>query len=124
MIEIANNFEKLATIRGGMELSWIQKHVLLVLIRHRTARVKELMPSDIAANLFAYHLDGLVATKLVEKAGRGVYTLTPKGEKFVGSFSTALDRQVENIKTVVMLMGGTVMSICYFAGAASRTLAR
>lgn len=86
-----------------MDLSWIQKHALLILIRQREARVKELMPSDIAPNLFAYHLDGLVVAKLIEKHGRGVYQLTAKGEKFIGTFSTALDKQVEAIKTVVML---------------------
>lgn len=88
-----------------MELSWIQKHALLVLIRHKTARVKDLMPLDVAANLFAYHLDGLATAKLIEKSARGVYRLTATGEKFVGTFSTALDCQVENIKTVVMLYG-------------------
>ena len=87
------------------DLSWIQKHVLLVLIRTSTARVKDLMPSDIASNLFAYHLEGLVAAKLVEKTERGVYRLTTKGEKFVGTFSTMLDKQVEKVKTVIMLYG-------------------
>jgi hypothetical protein len=40
---------------------------------------------------------------LVEKVARGTYTLTPHGEKFVGSFSTKTNRLSENIKTVVML---------------------
>ncbi|MGB4762233.1 MAG: hypothetical protein WBP12_02645 [Candidatus Saccharimonas sp.] len=87
------------------DLSWIQKYVLLILIRTPSARVKELMPPDIASNLFAYHLDGLVAAKLIEKAGRGVYRLTTKGEKFVGTFSTMLDKQVEKVKTVIILYG-------------------
>lgn len=87
-----------------MELNWIQKHALLVLVRQQSARVKELTPRDVPSNLFAYHLDGLVAMKLIEKTGRGVYSLTTKGQKFVGSFSTLLDRQVENIKTVIMLV--------------------
>lgn len=86
-----------------MEFSWIQKHVLLLLIRNRTARVKDLLPSDVPANQFSYHLDGLVSQGLITKTSRGTYTLTVKGEKLVGTFSTALDKQVENIKTVVML---------------------
>lgn len=101
--KIAKRFENLLQSGVMMDLSWIQKHALLILIRQREARVKELMPPDIAPNLFAYHLDGLVAAKLIEKHGRGVYRLTAKGEKFIGTFSTALDKQVEAIKTVVML---------------------
>jgi hypothetical protein len=88
-----------------MEFSWIQKHVLLLLIRSRAARVKDLQPSDVPANQFSYHLDGLVSQGLIVKKSRGTYTLTTKGEKLVGTFSTALDKQVENIKTVVMLYG-------------------
>lgn len=88
-----------------MEFSWIQKQVLLKLIRSRTARVKDLLPPGVPANQFAYHLDGLVSRGLIVKQGRGMYTLTAGGEKLVGTFSTLLDRQVENIKTVVMLYG-------------------
>lgn len=86
-----------------MEFSWIQKHVLLVLIRQRTARVKDLLPQDMPANQFAYHLDGLVDSGVITKQARGTYMLTAKGQKLVGTFSTALDKQVENIKTVVLL---------------------
>ncbi|HEU0266810.1 MAG TPA: hypothetical protein VFQ70_04230, partial [Candidatus Saccharimonadaceae bacterium] len=88
-----------------MEFSWIQKRVLLKLIRSQAARVKDLQPADVPANQFAYHLDGLVSRGLTEKLARGTYTLTAKGEKLVGTFSTLLDRQVENIKMVVMLVG-------------------
>lgn len=88
-----------------MEFSWIQKHVLLLLIRNRTARVKNLQPPDVPANQFAYHLNGLISQALIVKTSRGTYTLTTKGENLVGTFSTALDKQVENIKTVVMLYG-------------------
>lgn len=88
-----------------MELSWIQKHILLILIRQRSARLKDLQLPEIPANQFAYHLNGLVTEKVVVKISRGTYALTAKGEGLVGTFSTALDRQVENIKTVVMLYG-------------------
>lgn len=88
-----------------MELSWIQRHILLVLIRTSAARAKDLLPPDIPANQFVYHLEGLIARKYVYKLSRGTYALTPKGETLAGTFGTALNKQVENIKTVVMLYG-------------------
>lgn len=88
-----------------MELSWIQKHVLLVLIRMPSARVKDLQPADIPANQFMYHLDGLMARGLVTKIARGTYTLTPKGQKLAGTFSTLIEKQVEDVKTVILLYG-------------------
>lgn len=88
-----------------MEFSWIQRHVLLVLIRKPTARSKDLVPPDIPANQFSYHLEGLIACGLVSKISRGVYALTPAGERTVGMFSTKLNKQVEAIKTVVLFYG-------------------
>lgn len=86
-----------------MEFSWIQRHALLILIRKRTARAIELCPPDVAANLFSYYLDRLVAGGYVEKVARGEYGLTTKGQKVAGTFSTSTERQTENLKTVVML---------------------
>lgn len=60
-------------------------------------------PSGVPANLFSYHLDGLITAKLIEKSARGTYTLTAKGQKFAGKFSTATNRQTEEIKTVIIL---------------------
>lgn len=88
-----------------MELSWIQKHILLILIRVPTARLKDFQIDGVPANQLAYHLDVLIAQKIVTKLSRGTYALTPKGETLAGTFGTALNRQVENIKTVVMLYG-------------------
>lgn len=88
-----------------MKLSWIQRHALLVLLRRESARVKDLCPDDVAANLFSYHLDGLVTARIIEKSARGVYRLTTKGQKLAGTFSTLTERVSENIKTVVMLYG-------------------
>lgn len=88
-----------------MELSWIQRYALLVLLRRESARVKDLCPRDVAANLFSYHLDGLISADVVEKSARGVYRLTTKGQKLAGTFSTLTERVSENIKTVVMLYG-------------------
>ena len=86
-----------------MELSWIQQHVLFVLVRNKVATVKELQPNAIEANLFSYHLNGLVKQGYVEKVARGTYTLTDMGEKYVGALSTSTKRITENIKTVILL---------------------
>ncbi len=88
-----------------MELSWIQRHALFVLLRSESARIKDMTPPDVPANLFSYHLDGLIKMGIIEKAGRGVYRLTAKGLKFAGKFSTATNHMTEEIKTVVMLYG-------------------
>lgn len=88
-----------------MEMSWIQRHALAVLLRSEAARLKDMRPDDVAANLFTYHLGGLVAGNYITKSGRGVYQLTSKGLKLAGTFSTGSLRSTENIKTVVMLYG-------------------
>ncbi|MEO5949161.1 MAG: hypothetical protein ABIP74_02050, partial [Candidatus Saccharimonas sp.] len=85
-----------------MELSWIQQYALMVLVRQESARVKDLTPRDIPANAFAYHLSGLVGQKLIEKTGRGTYSLTPEGQKIAGHFSTSTNKQSDEIKTVIM----------------------
>lgn len=90
-----------------MELSWIQRHTLLILLRTKSARVKDLIPPGVAANLFSYHLDGLVTKKMIEKTSRGTYDLTTKGQKIAGKFSTATNEFTEDIKAVVMLVGKT-----------------
>lgn len=88
-----------------MKLTWIQRHALMVLLRNDAVRIKELTPPDIAANLFAYHLEGLVVEGIVEKAARGTYRLTTKGQKFAGTLSTLTEKKSDEIKTVVMLYG-------------------
>lgn len=86
-----------------MELSWIQRHIVSVLLRNKAARVKELCPPDVPANQFSYHLEAMTQKGLVEKVARGTYRLTPLGERFIGSVSAATNKPVENIKTVIML---------------------
>lgn len=86
-----------------MELSWIQRYALMALLRAESVRVKDMIPPDVTANLFSYHLDGLLVAKLIEKTGRGTYALTTKGQKFAGKFSTLTNYQAEEIKTVIML---------------------
>lgn len=41
--------------------------------------------------------------KYITRVSRGIYALTPSGQKFAGNFSTATYHQVDNIKTVLML---------------------
>ena len=86
-----------------MELSWIQKHILFVLIRQEYARPKELAPEGVELNLFSYHLKALIQEGFIAKHQRGVYTLTALGEKYVGSLSTTTRKTTDNIKTVIML---------------------
>lgn len=85
-----------------MEFSWIQKYALLVLLCQEHACLVELCPTDVAANLFSYHLERLVASGYVQKMSRGSYMLTVKGQKLAGTFSTNTGHQTENIKTVIM----------------------
>ena len=86
-----------------MDLSWIQQYSLMVLVRQEPARVKDLTPRDIPANAFAYHLQGLVSMKLIEKVDRGKYKLTAKGQKLAARISTATNKVSEELRTVIML---------------------
>ncbi|HRN90507.1 MAG TPA: hypothetical protein PK265_02100 [Candidatus Saccharibacteria bacterium] len=86
-------------------MSWIQRHAMNVLLRTESATIKSMRPSDVPANLFAYHLDGLITDKLIKKSKRGVYKLTPEGLKAAGMFSTLTGASQENLKTVIMLYG-------------------
>ncbi len=90
-----------------MELNWIQRYALNILIRRESARLSELCPPDIANNLFVYHLDGLVKAKYLQKTARGVYKLTATGQKLAGLYSTSTGREADNIKTVIVLYGRT-----------------
>lgn len=83
--------------------SWIKRHALGVLVRQASAAVKELKPDGIEANVFWYHLDGLVKEGMIVKVARGRYTLTPAGEQYVGAYSTSTHTRSEYIKTVIML---------------------
>lgn len=90
-----------------MKLTWIQNYALLVLLRAEKERVSKLCPKGVEANLFSYHLGGLVTAGYIEKCGRGQYRLTTTGQKFAGTFSTATDKTIADIKTVVMLYAKT-----------------
>lgn len=88
-----------------MDTNWIQRHALLVLMRNRSARVKDLSPPDMPASLFSYHLDSLRSAGYIQKSARGVYQLTTQGEAFAGTFSTETLKSVKEIKTVIMFYG-------------------
>lgn len=88
-----------------METNWIQRYALVVLLRNKSARVKDLSPPDMPANLFAYHLDALRTAGYIQKTSRGIYELTAEGEAFAGTFSTETLRSVKEVKTVMMFYG-------------------
>lgn len=56
----------------------IQKHILGVLLRQRTARFSEMRPSRTDSNLYSYHLNQLLKGGLVTKT-EGGYTLDAAG---------------------------------------------
>lgn len=85
-----------------MELSWIQTYVLVRLLRVQTAPMKTLIPTDVPANQFSYHLKGLIAKGLVSKESRGVYSLTVEGQKIASTFSTSSNSVVKDVKTVIL----------------------
>ncbi len=97
-----------------MEFDWIQKHILLQLIRVPSAKVSRLKPKDMPDNAFAYHLNKLVKSGIIVKTSRGNYELTEKGNNFVGKISTATNSKVDEIKTVVMLYGKKEKSFLFF----------
>ena len=88
-------------------LSWIQRSALLILLRKERATVREMRPVDVEPNLFSYHLEGLQADGYIEKVARGTYRLTTKGQRLVGAFSTATNKQHDFIKTVIVLYAKT-----------------
>ena len=86
-----------------MEFSWIQKHIIIQLLRRESAQVKALIPADMAANAFSYHLNGLVTSGFIKKVERGRFALTANGQRMAGKFSTSTETLVDEIKTVVLL---------------------
>ena len=56
-----------------------QRDVIAKLMYADELRYSEIKPADMSGNQFAYHLDKLIAQKLVEKNLNGFYSLTIKG---------------------------------------------
>ena len=81
----------------------MQKHIIIQLLRRESAQVKALIPADMAANAFSYHLNGLVTSGFIEKVERGRFALTANGQRMAGKFSTSTETLIDEIKTVVLL---------------------
>ncbi len=56
----------------------IQKHILSVLLRQKTARFRDMRPPRTDTNLYSYHLTQLLKSGLVKKSDKG-YTLDATG---------------------------------------------
>lgn len=66
----------------------IQKHILSVLMRQRTARFRDMRPPNTDSNLYSYHLKLLLKGGLIDRNADG-YTLSKKGVVYVDRVSTA-----------------------------------
>ena len=88
-------------------MHWIERHIILTLTRQQTARAKELRPHGIEDNLVSHYLGRLLRASTVERKSRGVYSLTTKGERLAGTFSTLTSNQSENIKSCILLFSKT-----------------
>lgn len=60
----------------------IQKHILSVLLRQRHVRYRDMRPPRTDTNLYSYHLNQLLKSRLVEKSDDG-YTLGSQGLVYV-----------------------------------------
>ena len=83
-----------------MELHIIQRQILQELI-HGKHRFSELQPDGVENNLYQYHLQRLIGSKIVAKADDG-YTLTPMGYQIAAQWST--DLQSVRLQPVVVVM--------------------
>lgn len=83
-------------------MHWIEKAIIKVLLRQRTATMKELTPLNVEANLASYYLRQLMSQSYIIRASRGVYQLTAAGQKLAGTMNSKTANQAENIKSVIM----------------------
>lgn len=81
----------------------IQRHIIDVLTYKEIARFKDLRPSRVDTNLFTYHLNALLKTKLLEKADNG-YTLSKTGLVYVDRVSTEKKIIRQQPKIITMLV--------------------
>lgn len=81
----------------------IQKHIIEVLYRQKTARFRDLRKTGTDTNLFAYHLKLLVKTGFVEKSDTG-YSLGKKGLAYVDRVSETTMNVRTQPKIVTMLV--------------------
>lgn len=95
MIVIGNHFlykQVILSQKSLSNLSWIQYHILVELVRYGTRRYSELRPQGVEGNLFAYHLKGLMSEQLIEKSDTQQYQLTTKGLQVVSTLSLETGR--------------------------------
>lgn len=84
-------------------MSWIEQYIIGKLIAHNSVRIKDLKPDGIESNLLSHYLKRLIIDGYVIKVGRGIYTLTSKGEKLGGTYSTVTGKQSETLKSCIVL---------------------
>lgn len=60
----------------------IQKHIVGYLTTHKEGRFRDMRPSNVDTNLYAYHLKLVQSNGLVEKCDSG-YTLSERGQSYV-----------------------------------------
>lgn len=83
-------------------MHWIEKSIIKILIRQKTATMKELTPLNVEANLASHYLRHLMLQGYITRVSRGKYELTTAGEKLTGTMNSTTARQAENIKSVIM----------------------
>ena len=82
----------------------IQKHILGVLLRQRTARFRDMRPPRTDTNLYSYHLTQLLRSGLVKKVDEG-YTLDTAGLVYTDRLNAdkLFVRQQPKIVTMLMI---------------------
>lgn len=85
----------------------IQKYIMSVLLRQKTARFRDLRPPQVDTNLFSYHLKLLQKNGFIKKAEAG-YTLSPVGLGYVDRVNADkfFIRQQPKIVTMLLVQDG------------------
>ena len=85
----------------------IQKHILGVLIFHKTARFRDMRAPRVDTNLYSYHLTQLLKNGLVKKV-EGGYSLDTKGLVYVDRLNVnkLFVRQQAKIVTMLVIQNG------------------
>ena len=70
------------------DMHFVRKHILRYLMVHDTARFRDMRPSRVDSNLYAYHLKQLQKDGFVSLFD-GLYTLSPGGMRYADHLSLA-----------------------------------
>ena len=81
----------------------IQKHILGVLLRQRTARFRDMRAPRTDTNLYSYHLTQLLKQGMVKKI-EGGYTLGTKGLVYVDRLNAEKAFKREQPKIITQLV--------------------